>query len=105
MNEGSELVTMNEFLAKIKKEKIEQLMGIEIDLSYFASIVKDQDEDTLRKELKAEAFLPGSRNYLWGRRNFNSGCRFKNLSSLFNLFWCHKARFGRFCFFQKPLVF
>lgn len=46
--------TVADFLAKVKAQKIEQLLGIELDLKYWNSFMSKVKEEELRKELEVE---------------------------------------------------
>lgn len=45
---------IKDFLADIKEKKVEQMMGIELDLNYWKKVVGNDDEDVLRKDLEEE---------------------------------------------------
>lgn len=45
---------VKDFLSDVKDQKIKQLLGIVLDLSYWKSVIGDRDENKLREELKKE---------------------------------------------------
>lgn len=45
---------VKDFLAKIKEQKIEQLLGIKLDQKYWTSVIGGSNIDKLRQDLAAE---------------------------------------------------
>lgn len=46
---------IDEFLTKIKEQKIQQLLGIALDVEYWSEVITEMgDEDVLRKEFASE---------------------------------------------------
>lgn len=54
MSEVNSTEAVKTFLAEVKEKKVKDLMGIQMDIRYFESIVAGKDTDKLRKELAKE---------------------------------------------------